>query len=459
MKFFESFKNTVRLSLYNPAYILICGVITYFTWMTGNSLLGMTLLILIACVVLIINEDIMPVLPCLMYIIFTASSSYILNDDKIWPVMITLAILLVGAFISHLISYPIKFKCHKMTFPLIAISIALFAGGIGFLNFEQYMSGIIFIISLGPCMLILYYLIRSYTRPPEGVDFKKYICYIMLVLGLLVLAQMLTHFIRSDKSFTELLRVDIINLVWGNRNGIATLLAIVVPCCFYLGFYDKHFAWLFYSLGLIFAAFIFVTFCRSGMLAICITMPILLIYSFAKGANRSQLLISICVLTILLSIGVLLKKELVIDIIRHISDINFTTSGRSNLYEEALVSFLKNPVFGVGIGYRGTNLAGLPEICIYWFHCTLLQVVASMGVIGIVAYAYFYFVRGKIMFNNLKRFNITLSLGIIAFEIQSLMDAGSFIPFPYLLIIIVLTAMIEHNNGFENKTFMKTINI
>ena len=87
------------------------------------------------------------------------------------------------------------------------------------------------------------------------------------------------------------------------------------------------------------------------------------------------------------------------------------------------------------------------------------KVVASMGVIGIVAYAYFYFVRGKIMFNNLKRFNITLSLGIIAFEIQSLMDAGSFIPFPYLLIIIVLTAMIEHNNGFENKTFMKTINI
>ncbi len=150
--------------------------------------------------------------------------------------------------------------------------------------------------------------------------------------------------------------------------------------------------------------------------------------------------------------------ETIVDIINHISDLTLTTSGRSALYEESLICFLLNPMFGVGMGYTGNNLP-LENFCIYWFHCTPLQVIASMGIVGVMAYGYYYFVRGKIMFSNLRRFNITLSLGIIAFEIQSMMDAGSFLPFPYVLIIVVLTAMLEHNNSQESKVFMQSINI
>ncbi len=458
MKIFEYLKNTSRLALYNPIYVLICGVVTYFCWMTGNSLLGISILMLITCVVLIISEDILPILPCLIFIIFNTSNSNILNENKTWPVMIILAILLVGAFLSHLISYPIKFKLHKLTIPLAAISIALFTGGIGYLDAKQYLVGIIFIITLGPCMLAIYYLLRSYTNPPKEVDYKKYICYIMMILGLLVLAQMTTYFIRTDKPFIELLRVDIINVGWGNRNNIATLYALATPCCFYLGFSNKNFAWLFYTIGFMFFGSIFVTFCRSGILAILITMPALLIYSFTKGANRAQLLIVICSIAILVSIFVLIKKDFVLKLIDHISNMTLTTSGRTNLYEEALVCFLRNPVFGAGLGYMGNNLY-LPDFCIYWFHCTPLQIIGSLGIVGIVAYIYFYWVRGKIMFSNLNRFNITISLSIIAFEIQALLDTGTFTPFPYMLIIIVLTAMLEHNNSKVNKTFMKSINL
>ncbi len=458
MRLFNQIKHISRLSLYSPIYLLICGFVTYFSWMTGNSLLGMTILMLIMCVVLIINEDILPILPCLIYILFTVSDNNILNEDKTWPVMIVLAILLIGAFISHLISYPIKFKNYKLTIPLAAVTLALFAGGIGYASIKQYMFGIIFMFSLGPCMLIIYYLLRSYTRPPKSVDYKRYVCYIMLVLGLFVIAQMFTYFLRTDKPLVELIRIDIINLGWGNRNGIATLLAISAPTCFYLAFGSKRFAWLFYAIGLTFYACIVISFCRSGIFSIAITMPILLIYSFAKGANRSQLLITICVFAIAISSLVLIKMDTVSEILNRISDLTFTTTGRSALYEEALICFLTNPMFGVGMGYTGNNLH-LADFCIYWFHCTPLQVIASMGIVGVMAYGYYYFVRGKIMFSNLRRFNITLSLGIIAFEIQSMMDAGSFLPFPYVLIIVVLTAMLEHNNSQESKVFMQSINI
>lgn len=456
MKIFEQIKNTFRLSLYSPLYVLLCGVITYFTWAIGNSLLGMALLMLIACIVLIISEDILPVLPCLMYILMTTSDNNILNEDKTWPVMIVLAILLIGAFISHLISYPIKFKQHKLTYPLIAVSVALLTGGVGYLSSTQYIKGGIFILTLGPCLLLLYYLIRVYTRPPKEVNYKKYICYIMLVLGLLMVAQMFTHFHRVDKPLWEILRTDVINVGWGNRNGLSSLIAISAPCCFYLGFSSKRYAWLFYSIGLLLYSMVFITFCRGAILSVIITFPIFLIYSFAKGANRSQLLISICSVAIVISIFALIFKEEVALAIDRVLNMTLTSSGRNELFDEALICFLANPMFGVGMGYTGNNF-NVPDFCIYWYHSTPLQIIASMGVIGIIAYVYFYFVRGKIMFSNLKRFNIALSIGIIAFELQSFVDNLTFTPFPYMLIIIVLTAMLEHNNSVENKTFMQSI--
>lgn len=458
MKFFEILKNTSRQSLYTPMYILACGVITFFSWLTNNSLIGMILLISVMCIVLIINEDILPILPILMFIILTTSNNNILNSNKTWPVLIILVIFLIGSFISHIISYPIKLQKCKLALPLVAVSIALFAGGVGYLSGKQYMSGLIFIVSLGPCLLLLYMLIRFYTKPPQGVNYKNYICYIMLTLGLIVVAQFCSYILKSDKPLIDLLRNDVFNLGWGNRNGIAMILIISMPCCFYLAYTHKRTSWLYYSLALIFYIAILISFSRGGILSSSIALIFLLIYSFAKGANRSQLIYVICTFAILASIIALAYTSTLMKLLQKISDMTFTSSGRNTLYEEAMYNFVSNPMFGAGIGYVGNNF-NMPDFCIYWYHSTIFQIIGSTGILGIFAYAYFYFVRGKIMFNNLKRFNIILSASIISFEIHSLVDTGTFTPFPYMFIIIALTAVLEYNNSRENMTFLKTINL
>lgn len=457
-KFFDYLKTTSRLSLYNPIYIVICAVVTYYGWASGNNLFGMAVLMLLACVVLIVNEDIMPVIPCLLFAIFNTSNQNILNEEKTWPILIVLCILLVGSFISHLITYPIHFKNHKLTLPLVGVTIALFMGGIGYLKISQYLSGIIFILSLGPCLLIVYYLLRCYSNPPKGVDYKRYICQIMLIMGLLVAAQMITHFLRADKPIIELLRHDTIQIGWGNRNGIGALLTISAPCCFYLAFNDKRFAWAYYALGLFLYGCIFLTFCRSAMLTAVIALPALLVYSFTKGAHRSQLLTVICIYAITLCSFILIKTDKFIELLEHVSSLTMTSSGRRDLYSEALLCFLKNPMFGVGIGYVGSNF-DMPDFCMYWYHNTILQIIASTGIVGVVAYGYFYIARGKIMFSNLKRFNIILSIAILSLEFQSMFDNTTFVPFPYMLIIIVLTTTLEYSNSTEKKTFMASINM
>lgn len=450
-------KNTSRLSLYNPVFVIILGWITFFSWLSGNALLGMGLLIAVTCFVLIINEDILPVLPCLFFIMLTVSDNNILNQKNAFPIIIVLVIFLIGSIISHFISYPLKFKKHKLTLPLIAISVALLLGGAGFLTFKQYLYGVTFILALGPCMLALYFLIISYINPPKEIDFKKYICFIMFILGLIIIGQIAIYFLRAKVPIIDMIRNDI-QLGWGNRNSAAMILVMTFPCCFYLAFCSKKLAWFFYSMGYLIYGVMMFTFSRGGMLAGTLIFVCLLIYSFAKGANRSQLLIVTCVISILLSIFVLVKQTDVANIIQKIINMDFTTSGRDVLYQEAIENFVQNPVFGAGLGYIGSSF-NMPDFCIYWYHSTIFQVIGSMGIVGIFAYAYFYFSRGLIMFKSLKRFNIIISLGLIAFEIHSLFDTGTFTPFPFMLIVIALTAVLEYNNTTEKMSFMKSVQI
>ena len=87
-------------------------------------------------------------------------------------------------------------------------------------------------------------------------------------------------------------------------------------------------------------------------------------------------------------------------------------SGRIKLFKEAWELFKAHPIFGVGKGYVGT---GTPtnEIGIYWFHSTFFQVIASMGIVGLMAYVYYYWARLKILFSNIKNsFNFVCICGL-----------------------------------------------
>ena len=89
-------------------------------------------------------------------------------------------------------------------------------------------------------------------------------------------------------------------------------------------------------------------------------------------------------------------------------DRGFGTSGRDVLYKEAIELFKAHPLFGVGRGYLGPNYK-LNSVGVYWFHSTVLQVAATMGIVGLAAYAYYYYVRFAILFKNFKYSFKTLS--------------------------------------------------
>lgn len=459
-KTLKSKLNNIRDKiLYNPLYIILIGFITFITWYFQKSAIGISVLLLISAVVILLTRDILPVMPNLLFCIYCVCSEDIMRSKRDWITMSVAVVILVIAIIAHMCIYHIKFKKLSLAVPLSLVSISLFLGGIGTISPKDYMHGMVYILTLGVLMLFLYTFISLYLAPPEHIDSRRYLCHTLTVLGILVLAQAAVAIIQvHPTSISDIMR-QLLYVGWGNRNSIGITILICMSASFYLAFTDKKFAIVHYILPFIFYVLLVVMFARAALMAGTILLAVMIVYSYIKGKNRSALTYTICIFAILIATYVLLRSKEVLQIID--KGINLLLHGgstnRDNIYREGIQLFFQHPIFGVGIGYVG-NIYDMPTFGMYWFHNTLLQEMASLGVVGVIAYSIYYIQRGVIMFANTTPFNMLISFSILAFELNSLLEAGSFTPFPFIFIIIFITAFMEFNNK-KTSNYLSPINI
>ena len=84
----------------------------------------------------------------------------------------------------------------------------------------------------------------------------------------------------------------------------------------------------------------------------------------------------------------------------------------------------------------------------YWFHSTVLHIMATMGIVGMLAYLWYYIAKYKIVFTNIKTsiFAQLILFGLIGFEGYSMMDTGTFIPYPIMTMVMLIISYIEREN-------------
>ena len=86
------------------------------------------------------------------------------------------------------------------------------------------------------------------------------------------------------------------------------------------------------------------------------------------------------------------------------------------------------------------------DFSIAWYHCELIQIPASFGIVGIAAYAYQFIKRNILLWKKPTMFNMTVFLSYISLELMSLVNPGIFSPIPYLLIVTMFFAIVERCN-------------
>jgi len=129
----------------------------------------------------------------------------------------------------------------------------------------------------------------------------------------------------------------------------------------------------------------------------------------------------------------------------------YNDSNRTPLYMAAVDCFKKYPIFGVGLGFYNDRLMDVvihnfSELTTFNFHSVIFEVMATMGIVGILAYGFYYYKRIRILGKNNSNKNFFLMFGFIGIELYAFIDTCEFVAVPIMIILTMLILFTEAGN-------------
>ena len=413
---------------------------------------GAVMFLLIESILLLFCEDILvTTLPFLLTCEFLCKM-YDSFDTfiRLWPV----GIGFIAVLIFHFVIYRKKIVFGKLFWGILAVSISTTIGGLfskgSWVNIDG--SGIFYIIGLGFGMLFLYVLLSSHIHTAKDYDIAEKFAYIMMLAGIfavfIVLQHYMTLFSRVVKDPLSLINDPRFFYVqW--KNNISTFLMICMPFPFYLSFKKTHHSSTFhrYWMGVLMFVALLLAQSRGGMLfgtiefVICIVTII-----FVDKQSRRKNLIAMFAMVLIALVFLLSASDLIAVYMQKMSV--DSEEVRWKLYRDAWENFKHHPVFGVGLCYSGNQAeTWVPKTgAINWYQNSILQVLASFGIVGAITYAFQFYLRIKTLLRCHTKFNYTIFLSYMGLGLMSLVNPGLFSPIPYLFILTMMFVIVEKKN-------------
>lgn len=436
----------IKRFFYSDLYIVTIGLLVFAAWYTKMPIVAFLPGSILAMVALITLDDFMPMLPIVLYI----PAIFATKDPGPYWLQLLGAIPLVAGLVFHFVYYRPRIRKMRMAVPQILITLAMLLGGLGVVALENYLGTLAYNLMLGILPLVFYLLNGFYSKENGYVGFGKYFAKVSVWYGILLGAEVIATYFIKKPPLSNLGSGFAIDLGWGIDNNVATLLLLASPMAFYLASTEKQ--KVFYTvLGIMNFAFTVITFSRGGILFG--TLGAALTFVFAVKTNHGSARLKILVPCIVaLAAVVAAYLAFMDDINAHILKLvnidDKGVSGRDKLYAEAVDAFRSSPVFGVGLGFDGVYYQQPEGMYFYWFHSTLFQIIGCTGIVGIAAFGIFYLVRYGIVLRRIEvnRFAQFALIGFICFEAYSLMDTGTFIPYPIMVYAMLMNQIVEMTN-------------
>ncbi len=367
------------------------------------------------------------------------------------------AIPLIAVLLFNIIIYGKKPTIKGSQFKsMLFVSIAVTLGGIGFISPKEYFAGssIYHMLGMGFGMLLIYCYFYAKIEVSKDHSLIESLTNLMVIVGLFASFMVLAHYvINIDRVLEE---GGIFFIRW--RNNASTILMIATPFAFLLGnkkSYSTIFAFIFYMAMLL-------TGSRGGMVfgSIEMVMCIVMFVLYDRRRRLAYAIICACVLFGALIFFPQITSFLNNTIVRLFDVLNdFLLGGaeadietRVKHYARGIEDFLNRPFFGTGLGYMGNrdifkNKAG--ALC--WYHCEPIQIAASFGIVGIIAFIYQFADRMSLIWKKATLFNMTIFLSYFSLEMMSLVNPGILCPMPYLLLIIIFLIVVEKCDDGEEQ--------
>lgn len=386
----------------------------------------------------------------LMYVTPSVQNNPASNPDSIfypqngmWILIAYLAVyfVLLGVRIALNIKKD-NFFLHKRKFAvgLLVLGGAFALGGLGQPEYS--------VLNLRYSFLLLISFLLFYYCMIALVDWSDvphdYFAWVGVYFGVLLCGELANVYLTGNVfgKAGEIIRVNIYT-GWGVYNNIACMIVCCIPCAFYLAATEKH-AYLFSALGIVFYIANFLTMSRNGQLIGAFVLLISAAFALWNKPNRKKNLYTYAVLIALAAIAVVAFFEPIKQALKVLIQVGFNDMGRKDLYYKGLQQFLASPFNGKGFyaceGYRWGGVEQMTFVPPRW-HNTPIQILASCGVVGALAYGYHRYqtIRACVQKPSLTKTFVALAAAAIL--LCSLLDCHLFNIGPGLFYSVALAFM------------------
>ena len=341
---------------------------------------------------------------------------------------IPLVVLIVIAAVLHFVFYPPLFVRGKMLLPSLAVAAALMLGGAFSIGAEEYFAPVTlyYTLTLGIGVFVACLVVYSYTRPQGSLaaSVSSQMNYFTLAAAIMLVSSISPYLARGEYSWY---------FSW--KNTLTTFLLLSSPFAFYVAAKEEFGvkAWAHFALGLAGYGAAILSFSRGGMLfgsiAVIVCATVCLVYCERRNRKVFAIFFAIAAIGAMSFAAASGLIQTVIDKMKVSS-----SEARVKLWKEAVANFIKNPLFGAGVGFRGQHFN--PQTGnMYWYHSTPFQIIGTAGLIGVAAYAYCYAVRFRILFPAKRLYFVFFAIAFLGYEAYQLVDASDFVPIPFAMLL------------------------
>ena len=368
-------------------------------------------------------------------------------ENGLWMIIAYLSVFLVVLAIRIIVNWKRGLfagaQCKLLT-GFIFLAYAFIFGGLGQpeYTFAGFVYSVLLIITLGLLYVVLTLLVDWKTVR------KDYFAWIGMFMGLIVVFELLNVYLQGGVIDTDgYIAVIKVFSGWGMNNNIAGVLICTIPCAFYLAATkESPFLYVFCA-TIIYIAAVF-TSSRNGVLVGGFIFVVSALFALIPKKNRRKnIIIYLSILLVACTVGFAFWRVLR-GVLNHLIEDGIVDVSRINLFKDGLRQFFAAPIAGKGFFACDTylwNEASLLVIPPRW-HCTVVQVLASCGIIGAIAYGFHRYQTVKILLEKPTLDKMFMALSISALLISSLFDCFLFNLGPCLFYSVTL-AFLENSNA------------
>lgn len=410
--------------------------------------LGITIILATALPALLICDDMKFFISPLIVFIFMFSEKSV-SSGKFYKTpylvailcgAIVLSLFLIAHFVIYRKSINIKgFTSSRLTWGIIFLSASILLNGA--LNFENYQfENLIYASAFILALFLVFFVFSINTK--ESSSLIDYVIFVLFLVSIMLTLQLYLSFINQIQIVNGQIVKESIKVGWGMWNNIGGMLAFLLPVHFYYASKIKTLGPLFYLTALLSFAAIALTLSRSSLLTSAIIIVICAIICCFKGNNKIANRIITGVLATLCIIGIIALWGKISSILGDYLTRGFDDNGRFEMYLHGLFNFIENPIFGGGFysSYATEHMfiAFLP----YRYHNTVIQMMATCGCFGILAYMYHRYQTVMLFWEKKKRLSTIFSgLCIVALLLSSMLDNHFFNLYPTFIYAVILVAV------------------